>query len=49
MDRIFTMINNNDEKINYVLSDDPDFDVVRLKNTDGSPLIQIYNKLTRSY
>ena len=33
-------------KIRYIISDDPDFDVVKLKSVHGSPYIKIYDTMT---
>ena len=36
-----------DHEIRYVLSDDPDFDVARLKSVGGSKYIKIYDSVTK--
>lgn len=34
-------------KIRYIISDDPDFDIARLRSIHGSPYIKIYDTVTR--
>lgn len=34
-------------RIKYTISNDPDFDVARLRGIHGSPLIKVYDTVTR--